>query len=416
MMHQPGRPDPDAGPVGPHLFTMRGFPARACPSMNLPLEPAIATRAVVWGGLLLGLLLGAVGQASRFCVRGGIADWVVFRGPARLFAWFLAVAVGAVGVQALASAGLFDASRTVGWGDRYLWLSYLVGGTLFGYGMMIAPGCPQRCLVKAGMGDLKAAVTLVLLAVIALMTIRGAFAGLRVGLLDSAGIALGGPQDLGSLLARVVPLPAGLLRWVLVALLVAGVAAFAWRQRARLDRMAWFAGTAVGLLVTAAFWLTGRVGFLPEHPETLEPAWLGTLTRRPEGLSFSAPLANSLDLLTLWSDKATVATFGVMLALGVVVGSFVSAKLRGEFRVEAYTSAREMRQNALGALLMGFGGVTAVGCSVGNGVTGMALLSGGALLAVAGMVAGSLLALRVQMRRDAAEGSGTGAAAATASA
>jgi uncharacterized membrane protein YedE/YeeE len=273
--------------------------------------------------------------------------------------------------------------------------------------MMIAPGCPQRCLVKAGAGDLKAVVTLVLLAVIALMTLRGAFAGLRVAYLDSAGIALGGPQDLGSLLARALPLPPGVLRWLLVVAVVAGVAAFGWRQRAQIDRMTWVAGIGVGLLVTGAFVLTGRIGFLAEHPETLEPAWLGTQSRRPEGLSFSAPLAHALDLLTLWSDKATVATFGVMLALGVVLGSHLSARLRGEFRIESYTGAREMGANFLGALLMGFGGITAVGCSVGNGVTGMALLSGGSLLAVAGMVVGALTALQVQMRRDAREGGGT---------
>jgi hypothetical protein len=381
--------------------------------MTPTIDPVTATRTVVFGALVLGLLLGAVGQASRFCVRGGISDWVVFRGPARLFAWVLAVAVGAVGVQALVSAGVFDATRAVGWSDRYLWLSYLLGGTLFGYGMMLAPGCPQRCLVKAGQGDLRAVVTLVLLAIVALMTLRGAFASLRVAFLDSLGVPLGGAQDLGSLAAQVLPLPAGVLRWLVVAAVVAAVGVFAWRTRDRLDRMAWFAGIAVGLLVAAAFWLTGHVGFVAEHPDTLEPAWLGTQSRRPEGLSFSAPLAHSLDLLTLWSDKATVASFGVMLALGVLLGSHASARLRGEFRIESYGNAREMRDDFTGALLMGFGGVTAVGCSIGNGVTGLALLSGGALLAVAGMVGGALLALRVQMKRDAAlEAGGTVSSAA----
>jgi uncharacterized protein len=150
----------------------------------------------------------------------------------------------------------------------------------------------------------------------------------------------------------------------------------------------------VGLLVAAAFYLTGKIGFLPENPETLEPAWLGTQSKRPEGLSFSAPLGHALDLLTLWSDKATVATFGVMVALGVLLGAFVTAKLRGDFKLESFRTPGELGAHSAGALLMGFGGITALGCSLGNGVTGMALLSSGALLATVGITAGAWLALK----------------------
>ncbi|QJW84492.1 YeeE/YedE family protein [Ramlibacter terrae] len=151
----------------------------------------------------------------------------------------------------------------------------------------------------------------------------------------------------------------------------------------------WIGGVAVGGLVAAALFLTGNLGFLAEHPETLEPAWLGTQSRRPEGLSFAAPMAHALDLLTLWTDKSMVATFGVMLALGVLVGSAVSAALRGEFKLESFRGPREIGEHVAGGVLMGFGGITALGCSVGNGVTGMAMLSSGALIATAGIVAGA---------------------------
>jgi uncharacterized protein len=368
-----------------------------CAPMNATADPATATQVVVWGGLLLGVVLGAVAQATRFCVRGSISDVVIFRGPARLFAWLLAAAVAMLLLQAMVALQVFDAGRTLGWSSRLAWLSTLVGGFLFGIGMMLAPGCPQRCLVKAGAGDLKALVTLLVVGLAALMTLRGAFAGLRVSYLDSASVALPGPQDLGTLLGGA----AGARTWrlLLAAAAMAAVLAFAWRVRARLDRSAWIGGLGVGLLVALAFFLTGRLGFLAEHPETLEPAWVGTQGRRPEGLSFVAPVANTLDLLTLWTDKNTVATFGVMLALGVVAGSHVSARLRGEFRVESFRTREDLTQSLLGGVLMGFGGVTALGCSVGNGVTGVALLSAGAFLAVAGMVAGALVALRLHARR-----------------
>ena len=366
--------------------------------MRPDLDPRTLTLIVVWGALVLGLALGAVGQATRFCVRGAIADWVAFRGPGRLVSWLLAVAVGGICVQALVSAGLFDAGRTIYWSDRFPWLSYLIGGTLFGYGMILGGGCPQRCLVKAGQGDLKAAATLIVVAIVALMTLRGAFAPLRAGTLDTVAATLAGPQDLGGVLGRALSVSPTLIRWAVTSALAAAVFVLAWRVRARIDAAHWIGGVVVGLLVGAAFFLTGGIGFLSEHPETLEPAWLGTQSRRPEALSFSAPMGHALDLLTMWSDKATVATFGVMLSLGVLLGAFVASKLRGDFRLESFRTPLEMRDHATGAVLMGFGGVTALGCSVGNGVTGLAMLSTGAGLAVLGISAGAWLAASRQLR------------------
>ncbi len=373
--------------------------------MRPDLDPRTLTQIVVWGALALGLVLGAVGQMTRFCVRGAIADWMVFRGPGRLVSWLLAIAVGAICTQALISAGLFDAGRSIYWSDRFPWLSYLVGGCLFGYGMILAGGCPQRCLVKAGQGNLKAAATLVIVAIAALMTLRGAFAPLRAEALDAVAVTLAGPQDLGGILGRMLSMSPALLRWTLVAGIAAAVFTLAWRMRSRIDRAHWVGGIVVGLLVGAAFFLTGHIGFIAEHPETLEPAWLGTQSRRPEALSFSAPMGHTLDLLTLWSDKATVATFGVMVSLGVVLGAFATSRLRGDFHLESFRTPREVGEHFAGAVLMGFGGVTALGCSVGNGVSGLAMLSAGAALAIAGISAGAWLAMVRQIRRaDGARG------------
>ncbi|MGV3571141.1 MAG: YeeE/YedE family protein [Ramlibacter sp.] len=366
--------------------------------MSLPADPASLARLVVFGALALGVVLGAVGQATRFCTRGAVADWVEFRSPGRAMAWLLAIAVGAVLVQGLIAFGLVDGTRVLSWSDRLVWLSALVGGLLFGAGMILAQGCPQRALVKAGSGNLKAALTLVVIAVAAAMTLRGLFAVPRVELLDRFNVALGAPQDLGTLIGAVTGASPQAVRWTLAWLLLAGVVALGWRLRRAVARGDWVGGVVVGALVAAALYLTGHLGFLAEHPETLEPAWLGTQSRRPEGLSFAAPMAHALDLLTLWTDKSMVATFGVMLALGVLVGSAVSARLRGEFKLESFRGPREIGEHVAGGVLMGFGGVTALGCSVGNGVTGMAMLSSGALLATAGIVAGAWGMLRWQRR------------------
>ena len=218
-------------------------------------------------------------------------------------------------------------------------------------------------------------------------------------------MALGHPQDLGSIGAGLLagPLGAGVsatnLRWAVLALLLLGAALALWRCRSALDCNHWLGGAGVGLLVTAAWALTGHAGYLPEHPDTLEAVWLGTASRRPEGLSFVAPLAHALDLLTLWSDRNSVPTFGVLVTLGVLLGSAVAARWRGEFRIESFNNAADLGQHLLGGLLMGFGGVTAMGCSIGQGITGLSLLSAGACLAVLGMVLGTWLGVRWQTWR-----------------
>ncbi len=367
--------------------------------MNLPLSPETATQTVIWGGLVIGLALGAVVQGTRFCTMGALADWFTFGSTGRLMMWVLAVAVAATGSLGLIHLGWLDASRALPWSERFLWLSYLVGGTLFGIGMVFASGCPQRSLTKAGAGNLKAWVVLLVTGVTAQMSLRGVLAGPRVNGLDAAGVSLAHPQDLGSMLAPLLGAPAATLRWAVLALLLVVAALLLWRARAGMDHKHWLGGALVGLLVPAAWALTGHLGYLPEHPDTLEAAWLGTASHRPEALTFTAPLAYGLDLLTLWSDRNTTASFGVVVALGVLLGSAASACWRREFRLESFGSAEDLGNHLLGGVLMGFGGVTAVGCSIGQGISGLSLLSAGACLAVAGIVAGTWLAFRWQAWR-----------------
>ena len=371
--------------------------------MQFPLIPQDATQVVLWGGLVLGFALGAIAQVSRFCTMGALADWFAYRGTRRLMTWVLAVLVAAVGALVLMAFGLLDATQTLAWSPRLLWLSYWVGGTLFGFGMVLASGCPQRNLVRLGSGSLKALVVLLVVALTAQMTLRGVLSEVRVNWLEPASLMLAGPQDAGSLLAQVVGGSAAILRWAVLAAVLALAAPWAWKHRHSMDPGQWLAGAGIGVLVVMAWWLTGHFGYIPEHPETLEGVWAGTYSHRPEAFTFVAPLAHSLDLLTLWTDRNTVLSYGVMVTLGTVLGSAVLALARHEFRVESFQNARDLGQHLLGGALMGFGGVTAMGCSIGQGLSGLSLLSAGALLAVAGIVFGTWLALHFQtwqMTRD----------------
>jgi uncharacterized protein len=364
--------------------------------MQFPLNPQDATQAVIWGGLVLGLVLGAIAQVSRFCTMGALADWFTYRGTSRLMMWALAVAVAAAGSLLLMQAGLLDATHTLAWSNRFLWLSYLVGGTLFGIGMVLASGCPQRNLVKLGSGSLKALVTLLVAGVTAQMTLRGVLSEVRVNLLDPASMVLAFPQDLGSILAHVSGMGAAALRWLVLAAVLALSAPWCWKNRHSMERQQWLAGGAIGLLVVLAWWLTGYVGYIPEHPETLEALWAGTYSHRPEAFTFAAPIAHSLDLLTLWTDVNNTLSYGVMVSLGTLLGSAVLALARKEFRIESFQNSRDMLNHLAGGALMGFGGVTAMGCSIGQGVSGLSLLSAGACLAVSGIVFGTWLGLRFQ--------------------
>lgn len=287
---------------------------------------------MVCGGLAIGLAFGAVAQATRFCTMGALADAMSFGDLTRLRMWVWAVLVALLGTQALIGLAGLDLSNSIYTGRRLAWLSQALGGLMFGVGMVLASGCASRALVRMAGGNLKALVVLLVVGLTAQMTLRGVFALPRVEGLDAVAWRLDGAQDLPSWLARAFGVEAGLLRGLLCAALAAAL--LAWLLRSREFRRAepLLGGLAIGALIVAAWWVTGSVGFLPEHPETLEPAWLATDSGRPEALSFVAPSANTLELLTLWSDRGTTLSFGIATVLGTVLGSLIATLLRGEFR------------------------------------------------------------------------------------
>jgi uncharacterized membrane protein YedE/YeeE len=367
--------------------------------MTFPLSPEVASDAVRWGGLLIGLMLGAVAQATRFCTMGALTDWFTYGGTTRLMMWVIAVAVAAFGSILLLHFGLLDATKLIAWNSNFLWLSYAVGGSIFGFGMVLASGCPQRNLVRAGAGNLRSVVTLLVASISAQMTLRGLFAVPRTGLLDKVALQLSSPQDLGSILSNLSGFDAVTVRWCVFVLSLLVAATFLWRNRRSLELSHSLGGIGVGLCVSFALFLTGYVGFIPEHPDTLEQAWMGTYSHRPEALTFAAPLAHSVDLLTLWSDKNTTASYGVLVCLGVLLGSAGAALARKEFRIESFGSSTDLINHLIGGLMIGFGGITAMGCSIGQGVSGLALQSAGACIAVTGIVGGAWVALRVQSWR-----------------
>jgi uncharacterized protein len=358
-------------------------------------DPAQLHSLVVALGLLLGAVFGAVVQRTHFCAMGAVSDVVTMGHWNRMRMWLLAIAVAVAGTGALSAGGVIDPARSFYATARFTWLSYIFGGLLFGVGMTLASGCGSKNMVRLGAGNLKALVVVIVLGITAYMSIRGALAPLRVGLLDSVYLQFEGGQTLPQLLSR--GLGWGSLQSTGLASLAVALAmlVFVVRDRGfRRDRDGWIGGLAIGLVIVGGWYVTGRIGYLAEHPDTLEEAFVATNSRRPESLSFVGPVAYTLELGLLWTDASLRATFGIAIVLGTVAGSFFHALATRGFRWESFASASDLRRHLLGATLMGFGGVTAVGCTIGQGVSGFSVLALGSMLAFASIVAGSALTLK----------------------
>ena len=158
-------------------------------------------------------------------------------------------------------------------------------------------------------------------------------------------------------------------------------------------------GVGVGAVVVGVWWVSGVLGHVAEDPNTLEETFLATNSHAMESLSFVAPVAYTLDWLMFFSDRSKLLTIGIVSVVGMVAGSAAHAVLTRSFRWEGFRDAQDTGHHLVGALLMGVGGVAALGCTVGQGLSGVATLSLGSLVAVAAIVAGALLALRWQVWR-----------------
>lgn len=363
-------------------------------------DPAQLSAIVVLLGLFIGTVFGAAVHKTGFCAMGAVSDVVNMGHWSRMRMWLLSIAVAILGVAMLASAGMLDPGRSFYTGERFTWLSCIVGGLLFGVGMTLASGCGSKNLVRLGGGNLKSLLVVLMLAIAAYMTMKGALAPLRVHLLDSVSVYLPNGQDLPRLLAGGFGMDLAFARWG-AALMFAGVMlVFVFKDSAfRRDRDGLLGGLVVGAMVVAGWYATGVVGYLEEHPDTLEQAFLATNSRRPESLTYVGPVAYTLELGLLWTDASLRITFGIAAILGTLAGSFVYALLSGNLRWEGFTSAADMRNHVVGGFLMGFGGVVGLGCTIGQGITGFSTLALGSILVFSSIIAGAALTMKWQYWR-----------------
>jgi uncharacterized membrane protein YedE/YeeE len=359
---------------------------------------------VIWGGFALAFVFGAVANKTNFCTMGAISDVVNMAHWGRMRMWLLAIAVAVLGTNLLYHFGLIDLSKSIYVRSSLPLLSLVLGGALFGVGMTISGGCVNKNLVRVGGGSLRSLVVLVFVAISAYMTMKGLFGQWRASYLDPVALDLSKwgltGQTLPHILAKLTGLPEKTAMLGSLVVVGLGLLGFTLKdKRFRGNRVQLLGALALGLLVVAGWYLSGHVGF-GENPDTMEMVYFATNTRTLESFSFVAPAAYSLELLMLWTDKSLHLSFGIASALGVVLGSMAYAIKAGHFRWEGFASMEDLRTQLLGAMLMGFGGVTAIGCTVGQGLSGVSTLALGSFIVLASIISGSAATMLYQNSRD----------------
>jgi hypothetical protein len=363
---------------------------------------------VAWGGFVLAFILGFAASRGNVCAMGAISDVVNMNHWGRMRTWLLAVAVAIVGASLLQAFELVDLSKSIFQRPRLNWLSAVVGGLAFGVGMTIAGGCANKTLIRIGGGSLRSLVVFAFLGISAYMTLKGLFGQWRVSYLDPFAIDFTRfglkSQDLPAVVAKVAGIAPRTALFALAALAAGGLLVFIFadeRFRQKGDQIA--VGIVIGLVVTAGWYLTGHVGYA-ENPDTLEMTFFATNSRAAESVSFVGPIAYTLELLMLWTDKSLGVSFGIATTLGLVAGAFAWAVYAKKFRLEGFASAADTWHHLVGAVLMGFGGVTALGCTFGQGITGVSTLSIGSLLVIGSILAGAVATMKYQYWREVRHG------------
>jgi hypothetical protein len=339
-------------------------------------------------GFVSAVVFGAIANKTSFCAMGAVSDWVHMGDKNRLRAWSLAMGVAVLGSQILQAATSIELNDSIYLTANFNWLGHVLGGLLFGIGMTLGSGCGQRTLVRVGNGNLKSLVVLLVLAVVAYMTLRGLIAPFRIGVIEAVNVDLAryGLDDQG--ITGMVALAAGIepssnVRWTVIGVVGVGLIVFALASRSfrqSFDNM--LAGFSVGAIVVSGWYVTGIAGF-----DDFEPV-------RLQSYSFVAPVAENL--LYLMTYTGSTIGFAVASVFGIATGSFLYAVATKGFRIETFTSRNDMIAHLAGGALMGFGGVIALGCTVGQGLTGLSTLALGSVITLACIVFSSALTMKVE--------------------
>ena len=351
------------------------------------MDELLVVHVVSLWGFGIAVAFGMIANKTQFCTMGALSDWVNFGSLTRFRAWLLAMAVAIALSQAMQLMGWIDLSTAIYRTPNFGWLGNSVGGLLFGIGMTLGSGCGQRTLVRVGGGNLKSLVVLLVLGITAYMTLRGLLAVVRIEVFQQTNWDLASyglpDQGLPTLFAHMFGTEPWAVTVTVSALVVLTLLWFVFKDGAfRASGGNMLVGAALGLLVASAWYVTGVIGF-----DDFEPVPF-------ESVTFIAPVGNAVNYLMTWTGSTI--GFGVAVVFGILCGSLFYALASGGFRIETFSDRADMINHLMAGVLMGFGGVLALGCTVGQGVAGISTLSMGAVLATGAIMLGSVLTTKMQ--------------------
>jgi uncharacterized membrane protein YedE/YeeE len=366
------------------------------------MELGIATQVMLISAVLA-VILGAVVNKTNFCTMGAVSDWVNMGDTGRMRSWFMAVAVAIIGVLIFEALGTFDTgtSRVPYRNSTFFWPRYLLGGLMFGVGMTLASGCGNKNLIRIGGGNIKSIFVVIVAGAFAYLMTQTDFYGVVfhnwMQPLSPDLAAFNIPdQSLGTVVGSIFGMEnassLNLIVGGLFALALLGIIFKSNEFRSSLDLV--LGGLVVGLAVVGAWYVTGgpmgsawveAVDFMDEPP-----VGVGT-----QSFTFINPMGETLSYLAS-GGSSTLLTFGVVTLAGVILGSFLYALFSRSFRIEWFVDFKDFANHMIGAVLMGIGGVLAMGCTVGQGVSGVSTLALGSFLAMGAIILGSAMTMKVQ--------------------
>ena len=390
-----------------------------------------AWSAMIWSTFALAVVMGAIVNKTNFCTMGAVSDWVNMDDKGRMRSWLFAIAVALLGVSILESLGLANTDNAFPpyRSGNLIWAENILGGFLFGIGMTFGSGCGNKTLIRLGGGNLKSIMVFFLIGIIAYFMVnplpgsdQTLMSLLFLDWIRPLSIPLeSGHQDLGTLLAGSENAASGRL-WIGIIITLA-LLIFVFLSsdfRKSLDNI--LGGLVVGLVVIGAWYVTSNIQLAYESDfdgdvtvtlrEYLDPTtsqwdmseavhenWESAKpdmnSGSPQSLTFINPSGQALGYMATGFEQVKL-TFGVALVFGVILGSFLWSIVTKSFRIEWFASVGDFFNHLVGGILMGFGGVLAMGCTIGQGSTGVSTLAVGSILSLVSIIFGSALTMKIQ--------------------
>lgn len=322
-------------------------------------------------GLFIGIAFGVIAQKNQFCFSGSIKDYILTKSTKRGASVIMAMIIAIISTTLMANHFGIDLTQSSYFKSNINYFAIIFGGLLFGAGMMIADGCSSRSLVKYAQGDSNALITLIFIAIFAYATTKGMLYGILNPFINSPFLI-----ELSSNIKNVQMNIFVVLAILIIILLVLV------KKVKRIFTL--IDGVLIGLLVSVAWFVSGYIGQDSMEREIA----LSSIT-------FVYPTAKALELFTYY--QVNELSFGITIICGVLIGTFLMSfsNKKYSFGCTSNQNINKVKYNMIGGALMGTGGILAIGCTVGQGLSGLSTLAFSSALAIISIFISALITAKI---------------------